>query len=56
MKRFWNYSSKQTMQIYAVLYFTHLSLKRLVCMICCIQLAFIVFVNFCFSKNIKIIQ
>ena len=47
MKSFWNYSSKETMQIYAVLYFIfylHLSLKCLV------------FVNFCFFKNIKIIQ
>ena len=41
-------SPKETIQNYAVLYFSHFSLKYLVCVICCIQSAFIVFVSFCF--------
>ena len=38
---FWNDFSKETIQNYAVLYFSHFSLKCLVCVICCIQSAFV---------------
>ena len=41
---------EETIQNYAVLSFSHFSLKWLVCVICCIQSAFIVFVSFCFYK------
>ena len=44
---FWNDFSKETLQNYAVLYFSHFSFKGLVCVICCIHSAFIVFVSFC---------
>lgn len=45
---FWNDFSKETIQNYAVLYFSHFSLKCLVCVICRFQSAFIAFVTFCF--------
>ena len=45
LETFWNDFSKETIQNCAVLYFSHFSLKCLVCVICCIQLAFIVFVH-----------
>ena len=45
---FWNDFSKETIQSYAVLSFSHFSLKCLVRVICCLQSAFIVFVSFCF--------
>ena len=41
---------EETIQNYAVLSFSHFSLKWLVCVICCIQSAFIIFVSFCFYK------
>ena len=39
---------KETIQNYAVLYFSHFSLQCLVCGICYIKSAFIVFLSFCF--------
>lgn len=39
---------KETIQNYAGFYFSHFSFKCLVCVICCIQSAIIVFESFCF--------